>query len=234
MLEVLNVFKSYNYKNILVDANLRIHNGEIVGLIGKNGVGKTTLIKLITGIEKVDAGDIKINGNSVNTEVIDAKYSIGFVTDVPNLYHLLTGKEYLEFIADMWKLDKETREHNIRYYLNILHLKELENQYIHTYSLGTKQKLALAGALIHNPKLLILDEPLTGVDMEIAKEIINIIKDFAQNGGTVLFTSHIFQIINSLSTRIVSLSNNKINECIKQDNEPLKEEELVKFMTESS
>lgn len=234
MLEIVHINKNYNDKLLLMDINLKISSNEIVGLVGKNGVGKSTLMKLIAGIEQADAGDIKINGKSIYKNTIAAKYNLGYVTDIPSLYLLLTGKEYLEFIADLWNLNKEIKKEKVSYFLKIFNLNDIENELIETYSLGTKQKIALAAALIHNPKLLILDEPLTGIDMQTITVILNIIKDYAKNGGAVLLTSHIFQIIESLCSRIIILSENKLHEWKMEKGIPLQKKALVKLMSIST
>lgn len=210
MLRLKNVTKVYSNKTVLEHINLHVSQGEIVGLLGPNGSGKTTMIKIITGIEKPDNGNVIIYGNSILSNPVSAKQHMSYIADVPYLYGLLTGEEYLHFMADMWNVDRNTKKKNIEKYLQLLDLHDISNEVIGNYSLGTKQKIALAGALVHEPKLLIMDEPFTGIDIPTSKDIEKILKSFADAGGAVFLSTHQMDIVRRMCTKITVLLHGKI------------------------
>lgn len=210
MLELINVCKTYSNKTVINNVSLVVSQGEIVGLLGPNGSGKTTLMKLVTGIERPTSGDILINGHSIITEPLAAKKYMSYIADIPYLYNLLTGREYLHFMADMWKLSATRKKENTNKYLQLLGLDHLADEVIGQYSLGTKQKIALAGALVHDPKIVIMDEPLTGIDVVTSKDIEAMIKCFASEGGTVFVSTHLMNIVEEICTKIAVFSKGNV------------------------
>lgn len=210
MLELINLTKNYGSFIAVNGLNLKVEAGEIFGFLGRNGAGKTTTLKMIAGLEKPTTGTAVIGGFDICKESVKAKKIMGYVPDVPYLYHLLTGREFLEFMADMWQIEEKHKKTNIEKYLQLLGLKEQADLLIDKYSQGMRQKIALAGALVHNPKLLVLDEPLTGVDAVTAKEIKGMIVNFARNGGTVFFSTHLMGVAEQLCTRIGIIANGRL------------------------
>ena len=164
MLKLTNVSKSYKNKLAIDNISLEINQGEIFGFIGHNGAGKTTTIKSIVGIHNFEKGDILINSNSIKTNPIECKNDIAYIPDNPDLYESLTGIQYLNFIADIFKIDKSKRQNLIQKYSRIFEIEQDLGNIISSYSHGMKQKLAIISALIHSPKVLILDEPFVGLD----------------------------------------------------------------------
>jgi len=224
LLELINVTKNYGDFAAVNGLNIKIEAGEIFGFLGPNGAGKTTTIRIITGLEKLTNGTVIIGGYDICKEPVNTKKLIGYVPDIPYLYHLLTGREYLTFIADMWQISEQNKKTNIEKNLELLGLKEQADLLIDKYSQGMRQKIALAGALVHEPKLLVLDEPLTGVDTIVAKNIKDIIINFARQGGTVFFSTHLMEVAERLCTRIGILAKGQLiavgtlNELRKQGN----------------
>ncbi|WP_025027318.1 ABC transporter ATP-binding protein [Caldalkalibacillus mannanilyticus] len=203
MLQLREITKRYdNTVNAVENLSIKVEPGEIFGFLGPNGAGKTTTIKMITGLEKPTTGEVLIHGYNMVKEPLLAKKVMSYIADNPYLFHLLTGREFLDFMASMWKVERKVKEANIEKYLTLLGLEAKANHLIDTYSHGMKQKVALAGALVHDPKLLVLDEPLTGVDVMTAKDIKKMIQQFAQDGGTVFLSTHLLHIAESICTRI--------------------------------
>ena len=171
MIEIKNVTKSYvKNKKTIDNLNLQIKDGEIFGFLGPNGAGKTTTIKMITGILKIDEGDILIDGKSIKESPVDAKMSFGFVPDSPDMFLKLKGIEYLNFIADIYKVPAEDKKERIEELSKEFEIYENLNEQIQSYSHGMRQKILIIGVLLHEPKNWILDEPLTGLDPKSAYE----------------------------------------------------------------
>ena len=211
MIQIKNISKSYKKEKKVIDKlNLDIKNGEIFGFIGPNGVGKTTTIKMITGILRIDEGDILIDGKSIKTDSIEAKKRIGLVSDNPDVFLKLTGIEYLNFIADVYNISEEERIKKIEKYSKEFELEyDLDNK-IESYSHGMRQKLMIIGVLIHNPNNWILDEPMTGLDPKASFTLKQLMREHAKEGKTVFFSTHILDVAEKLCDRIGIINNGKL------------------------
>ena len=203
MIEIKNISKSYNKsKKAVNNINLKINNNEIFGFIGPNGAGKTTTIKMITGILEPDEGDILIDNYSIKENPIEAKKNFGYVPDNPDMFLKLTGIEYLNFISDIYDVNEENRKQKIEELSALFEIDKVLNNKIESYSHGMRQKIAIIGALIHNPNNLIIDEPMTGLDPKSAYELKNIMRKHAQNNKAVFFSTHILEVAEKLCDRI--------------------------------
>ncbi|MCI8470617.1 MAG: ABC transporter ATP-binding protein [Clostridia bacterium] len=211
MIEIKKISKSYKKgKKVISDIDLKIKDGEIFGFLGPNGAGKTTTIKMIVGILDIDEGDILIDGKSIKTNPIEAKKQIGFVSDNPDMFLKLKGIEYLNFIADIYEIDKETREKRIIELAKEFGIYEVLNDKIQSYSHGMRQKIIIISVLLHNPKNWILDEPLTGLDPEAAFYLKNKMKEHAKANNAVFFSTHILEIAEKLCDRIGIIHHGKL------------------------
>ena len=192
------------------DINFVAEAGEIIGFLGPNGAGKSTTIKAIVGIHLPTEGTIEVNGYNVTVQPVQAKAQLGFVPDHYALYENLTGREYLNYIADLYEVSKENRDKFLDEYLETLNMKEAIDSKIQTYSHGMKQKIAIMASIIHNPKLWILDEPLTGLDPVSIFQVKQCLKRHAEAGNIVFFSSHLIDIVEKLCDRIIIISDHKV------------------------
>jgi len=204
MIELKQVTKTYakNNKQAVDNLTLRVEGGELFGFIGPNGAGKTTTIKLMTGILAPDEGTIVMAGHDMAKDRLEAQRLIGYVPDGNDLYDRLTGMEYLNFMADVYQVDAARRKEHIEKYLEIFELKDAVNSQIRSYSKGMKQKLVVIGALIHNPPIWILDEPLGGLDPRAAHLLKEEMIRHCKEGNTVFFSTHVLEVAEKLCTRI--------------------------------
>ena len=204
MIELQNVTKTYakNNKKAVDNLSLTVEGGQLFGFIGPNGAGKTTTIKLMTGILAPEAGTITMAGHDMATDRIEAQRLIGYVPDGNDLYDRLTGMEYLNFMADVYQVDAARRKAHIEKYLEIFELKDAINSQVRSYSKGMKQKLVVIGALIHNPPVWILDEPLGGLDPRAAHLLKEEMQRHCREGNTVFFSTHVLEVAEKLCTRI--------------------------------
>jgi ABC-2 type transport system ATP-binding protein len=210
-LDVDRISKSYGNVQALSGVSFTVAAGEIVGLLGPNGAGKSTSMKVALGILPPDAGEVRVFGRKVQDDPIAAKRQIGYVPETPQLYEYLTGAEYLDFIADMYGMDPAAREGRITQFLTGLELKGHENSMISGYSMGMKQKVALISALIHRPRILVLDEPLNGLDPRSARIVKDLLRSLAsQEGVGVLFSTHVLEIAQAICDRVVILSRGSV------------------------
>lgn len=201
MIEIKNVSKSYNNKAKAVNGiNLKIDN-EIFGFLGPNGAGKTTTIKMITGILEIDEGDIIIDNYSIKKQPLEAKKRFGYVPDNPDMFLKLKGIEYLNFMADIYEIEEE-REEIIEKLSELFEIKNVLNDKIESYSHGMRQKIAIIGALVHNPENLIIDEPMTGLDPKSSYELKKIMRKYVENKKTVFFSTHILEVAEKICDRI--------------------------------
>lgn len=210
MLEIKGLTKKYNNadKNAIEDINLTIENGDIYGFIGPNGAGKSTTIKCLVGIHSFEKGSIMLDGLSIKDNPIEFKHQISYVPDNPDLYEFLTGMEYINFVSNVY--DEDVSKEDI---INLAKKFNLENNLlepIRTYSHGMKQKIALIGALIHKPKLIVLDEPFVGLDPKAAFDLKEIIKELCQNGMMVFFSSHVLEVVEKFCNKIAIIKNGQI------------------------
>ncbi len=212
MLEIKNVTKKYGQKIAVNDISFDVNDGEIFGFIGHNGAGKTTLIKAIVGIHDFDEGDIIINGKSLRENPIECKKEIAYIPDNPDLYNNLTGIDYLNFIGDIYEVEISEREKLIKEYATTFEILSALGDLIGSYSHGMKQKLAIISALLHNPKLLVLDEPFVGLDPKSSKDLKDIMKDLCKKGTIIFFSSHVLEVVEKLCDRIAIIKNGSLIE----------------------
>ena len=213
MLEINNLTKIYPGGHKAVDdVSLTVNAGEIYGFIGPNGAGKTTTIKAVTGIIDFDHGEIAIDGHDIANEPIEAKKITAFLPDNPDLYDQLTGIQYLNFVADMYGVGKKEREKRIREYADAFEITPDLGSLISSYSHGMKQKLALISALIHNPKLLVLDEPFVGLDPKASVTLKRYMHELCRAGSAIFFSTHMLDTAEKLCDKIAIIKNGRIVE----------------------
>jgi len=204
LLEVNNLFKKYDSKSdyTIKDITLYGNAGEIVGLLGHNGAGKSTTIKCITGMHPYDKGEIRIAGNDLKDSPIEAKQNFGYVSDEFALFEKMTGFEYVNFMADIYGVSEEERARKIELFQSLFALGDAIHEQISSYSHGMKQKITIMGALIHNPKVFILDEPMTGLDPYTTNQLKNYFIKHSRENNLVLFSSHNLDIVEKLCNRV--------------------------------
>ena len=207
ILQINSLVKSYGKKEVLKGLNLEVKKGEIFGLIGKNGVGKSTTIDCIIGSKVFTSGEILIDGKSIVAEPLEVKKLYGYTSSEPTVYETMTGYDYLVFVASIYNVPAEIFNTNLELLLKKFDLTEEElMSRTKTYSHGMKQKLCLIASLIHNPKIWILDEPTVGLDAMAYESLISVIQDFVKNGRTVLITSHNLDMVGKLCNRVAIIN----------------------------
>lgn len=207
MLEVKHLTKTYKGgKTAVADLSLRVHPGDIYGFIGHNGAGKTTTIKSIVGIHDFDSGEILIDGKSVRTQSLACKKVTAYIPDNPDIYEYLTGIQYLNFLADIWQVSAAEREERIRAEAEDFGIYSVLGDLVSTYSHGMRQKLAIIGALIHEPKLLVLDEPFVGLDPEASLLLKGKMRALCEKGSAIFFSTHVLEVAEKLCNRIAVIS----------------------------
>ena len=202
MITFENVTKTYGEKRAVDNLSMTIEDGKIFSFLGPNGAGKTTSIKLMTGIVAPDSGSIKLDGVDIAKDPIAAKRLFGFVPDTFDMYERLTGREYLRFMGDVYAVAKEKRAPHIEKYLAQFHLEDAYDQQIRSYSHGMKQKLAIIGALMHEPSIWILDEPMVGLDPQSVYLLKEEMRAHADKGHTVFFSTHVLDVAERLCDEI--------------------------------
>jgi ABC-2 type transport system ATP-binding protein len=204
MIEISKVSKTYakGKTKALNDISINVKNGEIFGFLGPNGAGKTTTIKLMTGILKPDTGEIIVNDVDIVKKPVIAKKNIGFVPDNPELFNRLKGMEYLNFIADIYEVPNEERYKSINELAEVFEIKDALSSSVSSYSHGMKQKLVVIGALLHNPPVWVLDEPMVGLDPKAAFILKEMMRKHADSGKTVFFSTHIMEVAEKICDRI--------------------------------
>ncbi len=214
LIEVKNLYKKYNPKAdyTIEDINLCGDAGEIVGVLGHNGAGKSTTIKCMTGIHPYEQGVIKVCGFDLAKEPIEAKRNFGYVTDEFTLFEKMTGYEFINFMADVYKVSQEDRVARVEEFQKLFALGDSIYNMISSYSHGMKQKISIMGALIHNPKVFILDEPMVGLDPYTANQVKRYFKQHSANGNLVLFSSHNLDTVEKLCDRVYIIDQGKILE----------------------
>ncbi|MFQ5821482.1 MAG: ABC transporter ATP-binding protein, partial [Candidatus Heimdallarchaeota archaeon] len=200
-----SVSKSFGTTRAVQEVDLQVEAGTVFGLLGPNGSGKSTLMKLLLGLTKPDTGELKVYGLNVGQYALEVKKMVGYVPESPRLYEFLTGLEYLDFIADVYGLDTHTKKTRIAEFLEAFELEGREHEMISGYSRGMKQKIAILAALLHQPRLLILDEPLSGLDPKFARVVKDVIHKLAADGVTVIMSTHILEIADAICGRIAIL-----------------------------
>lgn len=211
MLEIINLTKSYdNNKKAVDDLSLTINDGEIFGFIGHNGAGKTTTIKCCVGILTYEKGEILIDGLSLIDNPVECKKKIAYIPDNPDLYEQLTGIQYLNFISDIYEIEKEVRRERIEKYSTIFEMNNRLNEIISSYSHGMKQKLALISAFIRKPRLLILDEPFVGLDPKSSYEVKKIMKELCEEKCSIFFSTHVLEVAEKLCNKVAIIKSGKL------------------------
>ena len=210
MLKIDHLTKTYGEKKAVDDLSLHIQAGEIYGFIGHNGAGKTTTLKAVAGILQFDAGEIIVNGKSIRTQPLDCKRDMAYIPDNPDLYEYMTGIKYLNFIADIFGVDAQTRQERIRKYADLFELTADLAQPIAAYSHGMKQKLALISALIHEPKLMNLDEPFVGLDPKAAHTLKGMMRELCDAGGAIFFSTHVLEVAEKLCDKVAIIKGGKL------------------------
>ena len=211
MIEIKNVSKTYNGKKLALDkVSFTVNDGEIFAFIGHNGAGKTTLIKSIVGILEFNEGDILINGKSIKKDPIACKKEIAYIPDNPDLYENMKAIDFINFICDMYEVNKEDRNKNIKKYADILELSDNLGDEISSFSHGMKQKVALIAALSHDPKILIMDEPFVGLDPKAVYDMKNIMKSMVKENKTIFYSTHILDVAEKICDRVAIIKSGKI------------------------
>ncbi len=211
MIELQSISKSYNNSNYAVqDVSLLIPKGEIFGFLGPNGAGKTTTIKMITGILRPDQGKISINGVSMGKEPLLAKKQFGYVPDNPDMFLRLKGIEYLNFMGDMYDIERSIRSERIDELAKRFEMNHVLFDQIQSYSHGMRQKIIIMGVLLHNPEVWILDEPLTGLDPRSSFTLKEMMREHADRGKTVFFSTHVLEVAEKLCDRVAIINKGKI------------------------
>ena len=211
MLRIEGLTKTYKGAKKAIDSlSLEVKSGEIFGFIGHNGAGKTTTLKCIAGILDFEEGEIFVDGKSVKTQEMEAKQVLAYVPDNPDLYEYLTGIQYLNFIADVYGVGAQERTEKIERYGKEFEISEWFGDLISSYSHGMRQKLAVISALIHSPKLLILDEPFVGLDPKASLKLKEIMREVCANGGAIFFSTHVLEVAEKLCDRIAIIKDGKL------------------------
>ena len=210
MLKINHLTKAYGEKKAVDDLNLHIHAGEIYGFIGHNGAGKTTTLKSVVGILQFDQGEILIDGKSIQTDPLACKREIAYIPDNPDLYDYMTGIKYLNFIADVFGVSAQDRQTRIRKYADLFELTEDLAQPIAAYSHGMKQKLAIIAAWLHQPKLIIMDEPFVGLDPKASHLLKEMMRDVCDAGGAIFFSTHVLEVAEKLCDKVAIIKGGKL------------------------
>ena len=210
MLVINHLTKTYGEKKAVDDLNLHINPGEIYGFIGHNGAGKTTTLKSVVGILQFDQGEILIEGKSIQTDPLACKREIAYIPDNPDLYDYMTGIKYLNFIADVFGIRAQDRQIRIRKYADLFELTADLAQPIAAYSHGMKQKLAIIAAWLHQPKLIIMDEPFVGLDPKASHLLKGMMRDVCDAGGAIFFSTHVLEVAEKLCDKVAIIKDGKL------------------------
>ncbi|MCR4676344.1 MAG: ABC transporter ATP-binding protein [Sphaerochaetaceae bacterium] len=210
MLRIEHLTKTYNGKKAVDDLSLHIEKGEIYGFIGPNGAGKTTTIKSCVGILDFDKGEIYIDGLSVRENSLETKKRIAYIPDNPDVYEYMSGIQYLNFIADIFEVPLSEREEKIDRYAQTFEIRESLANNLKTYSHGMKQKLVVISALLHSPRLIIMDEPFVGLDPKAAYLLKQLMHEHCKNGGSIFFSTHVLEVAEKLCDKVAIIKDGKL------------------------
>ena len=210
MLKIEHLTKLYGEKKAVDDLSLHIEKGEIYGFIGHNGAGKTTTIKACCGILQFDSGEIWVDGVSVRDDPLSCKRKIAYIPDNPDLYDFMSGIKYLNFVADIFGVSQSDRQERIRRYADTFELTDDLAQPIGSYSHGMKQKLAIISALIHEPKLIIMDEPFVGLDPKASHTLKLLMRDICDRGGAIFFATHVLEVAEKLCDKVAIIKGGRL------------------------
>ena len=210
MIEMKHVTKTYGKKAPAVDdLSIRVEDGEIVGFIGPNGAGKTTTIRMLTGILRPDQGEILINGLPMSPSALEAKRIIGYISDNPDMFIKLTGYEFIGFMADIYGVSEEDRKKRTEYYAEQFGMTEVLGDRMQSYSHGMRQKAMIVAALVHDPQVWILDEPMIGLDPQSAYNLKRMMREHADKGNSVLFSTHVLEVAEKLCDKVIIISHGR-------------------------
>lgn len=210
MLKIENVSKSYGEKKAVDNVSLHIKKGEIYGFIGHNGAGKTTTLKACCGLLDFEQGEIYIDGVSVKENPLACKQKLAYIPDNPDLYAFMTGVQYLNFVGDVYKVEASVRQEKMHKYADLFELTESLSMPIGAYSHGMKQKLALIAALLHEPKLMIMDEPFVGLDPKAAHTVKQIMRELCEQGSAIFFSTHVLEVAEKLCDKVAIIKDGKL------------------------
>ena len=210
MLRIENLTKTYGEKRAVDNLSLHIAPGEIYGFIGHNGAGKTTTLKAVVGILQLDKGEVFIKGESIRKNPLACKQKNAYIPDNPDLYEFMTGIKFLNFIADIFGVPEEKRQERIRKYADLFEMTENLAQPIASYSHGMKQKLAIISAWIHEPKLIIMDEPFVGLDPKAAHILKQMMREICDEGGAIFFSTHVLEVAEKLCDKVAIIRNGQL------------------------
>lgn len=210
MLRIENLTKTYGEKRAVDNLSLHIAPGEIYGFIGHNGAGKTTTLKAVVGILQFDKGEVFIKGESIRKNPLACKQKIAYIPDNPDLYEFMTGIKFLNFIADIFGVPEEKRQERIHKYADLFEMTENLAQPIASYSHGMKQKLAIISAWIHEPKLIIMDEPFVGLDPKAAHILKQMMREICDEGGAIFFSTHVLEVAEKLCDKVAIIRNGQL------------------------
>ncbi len=227
ILSIKDLYKSYGKKEVLKGINLEVYKGEVFGFIGKNGAGKSTTIDCIVGLKDFNKGEIILANHNIKENPLDAKMELGYVPSEPMTYEVMSGNEYLQFVASSYNMYQEAFDKNYEFLKNKFMISDTDlNRKIREYSHGMKQKICLMASLIHNPSIWILDEPTVGLDIIVYQTLMDMLKEFAKNGKTVFITSHNIDLVSRVCNRVAIINNGVVAELIDFSKEPLKRRNL--------
>ena len=210
MLKIENLTKRYGEKIAVNNLSLHIVPGEIYGFIGHNGAGKTSTLKCIVGVQDVDEGEIYINSKSIKNQPIECKRLFAYIPDNPDIYDFMTGIQYLNFVADIFEVSQQERSELIKKYADMFEISGSLNDAINSYSHGMKQKLVIISALIHSPKLIIMDEPFVGLDPKASHILKGIMRQICDDGGAIFFSTHVLEVAEKLCDRVAIIKNGNL------------------------
>ena len=210
MLKIEHLTKCYGDKKAVDDLSLHIAPGEIYGFIGHNGAGKTTTLKSVAGILRFEAGEIYVHGLSIKDQPLECKKQMAYIPDNPDIYEFMTGIQYLNFVGDIFGVPAEPRRARIREYAAVFELTDDLGQEIGSYSHGMRQKLAVISALIHEPKLILMDEPFVGLDPKAAHILKGIMRDICDRGGAIFFSTHVLEVAEKLCDKVAIIKSGKL------------------------
>ena len=210
MLNIQHLTKAYGDKKAVDDLSLHIAPGEIYGFIGHNGAGKTTTLKSIVGILQFDSGEITIDGISIKADPLACKRKIAYIPDNPDLYESMTGFKYINFIADIYRVEEKRKQQNVQKYADAFELTAELGNPISAYSHGMKQKLAIIAAWLHQPRLIIMDEPFVGLDPKASHLLKGMMREVCDNGGAIFFSTHVLEVAEKLCDKVAIIKGGKL------------------------
>ena len=210
MVEIKGLCKSYDNKRVVDNLDLTINDGEIYGFIGHNGAGKTTTIKCLIGILSFEKGEILIDGLSIKDKPIECKRKIAYIPDNPDLYNYMSGVDYLNFIGDVFNVANEERVKRIDKYAGIFELTDSLANPISSYSHGMRQKLAIIAAWLHEPDLIVMDEPFVGLDPKASHDLKMMMREFCDNGGSIFFSTHVLEVAEKLCDKVAIIKQGEL------------------------